>query len=188
MYCFAMPSRMKDFITSNRLLHYNSFLKSLILNKMYGSCFSLHILSYFWHKKYLFLLRRILGYWQIVKANGQTCCRFMLEYLPGNQHTALDVSDQANTLLSHVNGNHSKPNYTTKILISITYIINIILMNYFPTVPCTAGSFSPTGLTPCTLCNRRSFQPRNESRVCFSCPGTTATLKPGSKNSQDCIG
>ncbi|XP_078343207.1 uncharacterized protein LOC144628957 isoform X2 [Oculina patagonica] len=54
-------------------------------------------------------------------------------------------------------------------------------------VPCTTGSFSPTGLAPCSLCDRRSFQPRNESRVCFSCPGTTITLKPGSKNSQDCI-
>ena len=60
-------------------------------------------------------------------------------------------------------------------------------INFF-TAPCPAGSFSPTGLAPCSLCDRRSFQPRNESRVCFSCPGTTITLKPGSKNSQDCLG
>ncbi|XP_067018332.1 uncharacterized protein [Acropora muricata] len=53
--------------------------------------------------------------------------------------------------------------------------------------PCPSGSFSPTGLAPCSLCDQRSFQPRNESRVCFSCPGTTITLKPGSKNSQDCL-
>ncbi|CAH3141747.1 unnamed protein product [Porites lobata] len=54
-------------------------------------------------------------------------------------------------------------------------------------VPCPPGSFSPTGLAPCTLCNRRSFQSHNESRICVPCPGTTATVLPGSKSSQDCI-
>ena len=58
----------------------------------------------------------------------------------------------------------------------------------FPPVPCPSGSFSPTGLAPCTLCNRRSFQPHNESRICVPCPGTTATVLPGSKSPQDCIG
>ncbi|PFX23088.1 Fibropellin-1 [Stylophora pistillata] len=54
-------------------------------------------------------------------------------------------------------------------------------------VPCSPGSFSSTGLTPCTSCDRRSFQPLSESRACFSCPGTTVTKDPGSRSSQDCI-
>ncbi|XP_068737640.1 uncharacterized protein [Montipora capricornis] len=54
-------------------------------------------------------------------------------------------------------------------------------------VPCAAGSFSPTGFVPCTLCNQRSFQPRNESRLCQFCPGTTITMKPGSESSHDCL-
>jgi len=54
-------------------------------------------------------------------------------------------------------------------------------------VPCPPGSFSPTGLAPCSLCSRRYFQPRNESRVCFPCPGTTVTVQPGSKSPQDCV-
>ena len=58
----------------------------------------------------------------------------------------------------------------------------------FSIVPCQPGSFSPTGLSPCFLCDRRSYQPRGESQVCFSCPGTTITLKAGSTSSQDCIG
>ncbi|PFX23098.1 sushi, von Willebrand factor type A, EGF and pentraxin domain-containing protein 1-like isoform X2 [Stylophora pistillata] len=53
--------------------------------------------------------------------------------------------------------------------------------------PCPPGSFSSTGLAPCSLCDQRSFQPRNESRICFSCPGTTVTVFPGSKTAQDCI-
>ena len=55
-------------------------------------------------------------------------------------------------------------------------------------VPCPAGSFSLTGLAPCSLCDRRSFQPNNESRICIPCPGTTVTVRPGSKSAQDCIG
>ena len=59
MHCFAMPSKMNDFITSNR---YNSFLKSIILNKMYGSCFSLHILIVlFLAQKVSFLTQAYLG-------------------------------------------------------------------------------------------------------------------------------
>ncbi|XP_068689881.1 uncharacterized protein [Montipora foliosa] len=54
-------------------------------------------------------------------------------------------------------------------------------------VPCPAGSFSSTGLAPCVLCDRRSFQPNNESRTCVPCPGTTATAHVGSKSAQDCI-
>ncbi|PFX23092.1 Fibropellin-1 [Stylophora pistillata] len=54
-------------------------------------------------------------------------------------------------------------------------------------VPCPPGSFSSTGLAPCTLCDRRSFQPQSESRTCVSCPGTTVTKRPASQNSQDCI-
>ena len=64
----------------------------------------------------------------------------------------------------------------------------LYFLSFFPPVPCPPGSFSPTGLAPCTLCNRRSFQPHNESRICVPCPGTTATVLPGTKNSQDCIG
>lgn len=62
-----------------------------------------------------------------------------------------------------------------------------ISINVF-TVPCLPGSFSPSGLAPCTLCNRTSFQPRAESRECVLCTGTTITLKPGSKKEHDCIG
>ncbi|XP_022794659.1 sushi, von Willebrand factor type A, EGF and pentraxin domain-containing protein 1-like [Stylophora pistillata] len=54
-------------------------------------------------------------------------------------------------------------------------------------VPCPPGSYSPTGLAPCTLCNKLSFQPQSESRSCFPCPGTTITNMYGSRNSQDCI-
>ena len=55
-------------------------------------------------------------------------------------------------------------------------------------VPCPPGSFSPTGLVPCTLCNRRSFQPHIESRACVPCPGTTVALQEGSKGLKDCQG
>ncbi|XP_015761109.1 PREDICTED: sushi, von Willebrand factor type A, EGF and pentraxin domain-containing protein 1-like isoform X1 [Acropora digitifera] len=54
-------------------------------------------------------------------------------------------------------------------------------------VPCPGGSFSSTGLAPCSLCDRRSFQPNNERRICIPCPGTTATAHNGSKSAQDCI-
>ena len=67
-------------------------------------------------------------------------------------------------------------------------IMILFFRSIISTVPCSAGSFSPNGLAPCFLCDRRSFQPRKESQVCFSCPGTTITMKAGSKNSQDCIG
>ncbi|XP_022803614.1 uncharacterized protein LOC111340956 [Stylophora pistillata] len=53
--------------------------------------------------------------------------------------------------------------------------------------PCPPGSFSSTGLAPCSLCDRRSFQPRYESQICFPCPGTTITLHPGSRWAQDCV-
>ncbi|XP_067016111.1 uncharacterized protein [Acropora muricata] len=54
-------------------------------------------------------------------------------------------------------------------------------------VPCPAGSFSSTGFAPCSLCDRLSFQPNNESRICVPCPGTSATAHLGSKSAQDCI-
>ena len=68
---------------------------------------------------------------------------------------------------------------------SLSYLYFLL---FFPPVPCPPGSFSPTGLAPCTSCNRRSFQPHNESRICVPCPGTTATVLRGAKTSQDCIG
>lgn len=50
------------------------------------------------------------------------------------------------------------------------------------------GSFSATGLQPCTLCDRRSFQPSTGRRDCLSCPGTTVTKAQGSKSRLDCVG
>lgn len=55
-------------------------------------------------------------------------------------------------------------------------------------VACPMGSFSPTGLQPCNLCKRRSFQPNKGRRQCLPCPGTTLTKAEGSKNRLDCIG
>lgn len=52
--------------------------------------------------------------------------------------------------------------------------------------PCPPGWFSPNGLVPCSLCDRRSFQPQSEGRTCVPCPGTTVTTQFGSKRRQDC--
>ena len=76
-------------------------------------------------------------------------------------------------------------------------VLNILffffsLFFFFPfscsQVPCPPGWFSPNGLVPCSLCDRRSFQPQSESRTCVQCPGTTVTTQFGSKRRQNCQG
>lgn len=74
---------------------------------------------------------------------------------------------------------------------STTFILFCDTLKHFSlvyTVACPMGSFSATGLQPCTLCDRRSFQPNTGRRDCLLCPGTTVTKAQGSKSRLDCLG
>lgn len=53
-------------------------------------------------------------------------------------------------------------------------------------VPCLAGEFSRTGLTPCYPCPRDYYQPDPGKSYCLSCPfyGTTTVI--GARSITDC--
>lgn len=53
-------------------------------------------------------------------------------------------------------------------------------------VPCLAGEFSRTGLTPCYPCPRDYYQPDSGKSYCLSCPfyGTTTVI--GARSITDC--
>lgn len=55
-----------------------------------------------------------------------------------------------------------------------------------PTVPCSAGHFSRTGLVPCYPCPRDYYQPEHGRSYCLSCPfyGTTTVI--GATTIQQC--
>lgn len=57
---------------------------------------------------------------------------------------------------------------------------------FFLAVPCLAGEFSRTGLTPCYPCPRDYYQPDLGKSYCLSCPfyGTTTVI--GARSITDC--
>ncbi|XP_071810204.1 uncharacterized protein [Asterias amurensis] len=52
---------------------------------------------------------------------------------------------------------------------------------------CSPGSVSDTGLFPCTLCDRRSYQPNSQQRHCLLCPGSNTTINNGSTSLEQCV-
>lgn len=58
---------------------------------------------------------------------------------------------------------------------------------FFPlAVPCLAGEFSRTGLTPCYPCPRDYYQPDPGKSYCLSCPFYGTTTITGARSITDC--
>ena len=55
-----------------------------------------------------------------------------------------------------------------------------------PTVPCSTGYVSKTGLEPCFPCPRGYFQPQLGQSSCFLCPNNGKTDSTGSKTMLAC--
>jgi len=53
---------------------------------------------------------------------------------------------------------------------------------------CKAGSYSPTGLDPCFLCQKGDYQPLEGQSSCFKCSANTTTPGEGSNSSLHCGG
>ena len=51
---------------------------------------------------------------------------------------------------------------------------------------CPPGSYSHTGLVPCTQCAVGSYQPQRQKQTCTPCPQGYMTAKTGSVVSEDC--
>ena len=53
---------------------------------------------------------------------------------------------------------------------------------------CKAGTYSPTGLEPCYLCEKGSYQEMEGQRQCLQCGVNTTTPDEGSNSSAQCAG
>lgn len=53
--------------------------------------------------------------------------------------------------------------------------------------PCSPGSFSENGLTPCTLCPVGAFQNSWSSTQCIPCPEGSSTTQYGTKSRSLCL-
>ena len=60
------------------------------------------------------------------------------------------------------------------------------LRQLLPTVPCSTGYVSKTGLEPCFPCPRGYFQPQIGQSSCFLCPNNGKTDTTGSKTMLAC--
>ena len=54
--------------------------------------------------------------------------------------------------------------------------------------PCEPGSYSSSGLAPCTLCPLHHYQEHPASTVCVECQPEKLTEMVGANNSSMCIG
>ena len=52
---------------------------------------------------------------------------------------------------------------------------------------CDPGTYSSTGLKPCTRCRRGTYQPSHGKTSCIECPHRAGTIKIGSSNFCDCL-
>ncbi|KZS17024.1 putative Sushi [Daphnia magna] len=51
---------------------------------------------------------------------------------------------------------------------------------------CLAGSYSPTGLEPCSTCPQGTYQTEYSQRQCLPCPSGSTTWRRGSRRLEDC--
>ena len=58
----------------------------------------------------------------------------------------------------------------------------------FLTAVCKPGSYSPTGLEPCFLCQKGDYQPLEGQRSCLTCSANTTTPGEGFNSSLHCGG
>ena len=67
------------------------------------------------------------------------------------------------------------------------FVAWFIRMCFCFTEICRPGSVSDTGFFPCTLCERRSYQPNSQQRHCLLCPGSNTTINNGSTSLEQCV-
>ena len=54
------------------------------------------------------------------------------------------------------------------------------------TAQCLAGTFSLTGLEPCTTCQKGTYQTEYFQRQCTACPHSSTTWRRGARMLDDC--
>ncbi len=69
--------------------------------------------------------------------------------------------------------------------LSVLVCLNIFLAD--DAAPCPAGTFSTTGLAPCTSCAIGSYQISLQSQSCSSCPAGQSTVSTGATSSASCL-
>lgn len=54
------------------------------------------------------------------------------------------------------------------------------------TAQCLAGTYSPTGLEPCSTCPQGTYQTEYSKRFCQPCPDGSTTWRRGARRLEDC--
>lgn len=136
---------------------------------------------------YLLKHQDLISLWRLAVINQAAYCRQVLQCL--HRGTSIIV---LKLLLCHTYMSFFIVNQIQINTKSVKMITDVSPFTFhicaFQTEPCPAGSYSSSGLSPCTLCPVRYYQPDVGQRLCTICEGRKTTASEGSTSQTQCFG